>query len=49
MHCRFCPDRDLLIIHQDELEAQLAAHMSERDPSVIGNEYIVIGTMERPA
>jgi hypothetical protein len=23
--------------------------MSERDPSIIGNKYIVIGTMERPA
>jgi hypothetical protein len=49
MHCRFCPDCDLLIAHQNELEAQLAAHMSEHDPSVIGNKYIVIGTMERPA
>ena len=49
MHCRFCPDCDLLIAHQDELEAQLAAHMSEHNPSVIGNKYIVIGTMERPA
>jgi hypothetical protein len=49
MRCRFCPDCDLLIAHQDELEAQLASHMSERDPSVIGNKYIVIGTMERPA
>ena len=49
MHCRFCPDCDLLIAHQNELEAQLAAHMSEHAPSVIGNKYIVIGTMERPA
>lgn len=49
MHCRYCPDCDLLIVHQNELEAQLAAHMAERDPSVIGNEYIVIGTMERVA
>jgi len=49
MHCRFCPDCDLLIAHQNELEAQLAAHMSEHDPSVIGNKYIIIGTMERPA
>jgi len=40
---------DLLIVHQNELEAQLATHISERDPTVIGNEYIVIGTMERPA
>jgi hypothetical protein len=49
MHCRFCPDCELLIVHQDELEAQLAAHMAEHDPSVIGNRYLVFGTVERAA
>ncbi len=48
-HCRFCPDCDLLIVHQDELEAEMAEHMSKRDPSVIGNDYILLGTMEPPA
>jgi hypothetical protein len=30
----------LLIAHQDELEAQLVALFEERDPSVIGNDYL---------
>ena len=45
--CRYCPDCDLLIVHQDELEAQLEALFAERDPSVIGNDYMVLGTVER--
>ena len=47
--CRYCPDCDLLIAHQDELEAQLQALFAERDPSVIGNDYLVMGTVERQA
>jgi hypothetical protein len=49
MHCRTCPDCDLLIAHQDELETQLAIHISERFPSAVGNDYLVLGTMERAA
>jgi hypothetical protein len=47
--CRYCPGCDLLIVHQDELEAQLVALFEERDPSVIGNDYLVLGTVERKA
>jgi hypothetical protein len=49
MHGRFCPTCELLIIHQDQLEAQLAISMTKLDPSVIGNDYLVIGTLEREA
>jgi hypothetical protein len=49
MHCRFCPDCDLLIMHQDELEAQLLIHVSEHFPADVGNDYLVLGTMERAA
>jgi hypothetical protein len=45
--CRYCPYCDLLIVHQDELEAQLAYACEQRDPSVIGNDYHVIGTADR--
>ncbi|MCZ6675958.1 MAG: hypothetical protein O7E52_01785 [Candidatus Poribacteria bacterium] len=45
--CRFCPPCDLLIVHQDELEAQLTEHLSQIAPNVIGNEYLVTGTVER--
>jgi hypothetical protein len=47
--CRYCPDCDLLIVHQDELEAQLEALFAERNPSLIGNDYLVLGTVERQA
>jgi len=45
--CRYCPDCDLLVAHQDEIESLLANLFAERDPSVIGNEYLVMGTVER--
>jgi hypothetical protein len=47
--CRYCPDCDLLIAHQDEIEELLAGLFAEIDPSVIGNEYLVMGTLERQA
>lgn len=34
--CRSCPDCDLLIAHQDEIERLLAATFVRRDPSMIG-------------
>ena len=47
--CRYCPDCDLLIAHQDQIEELLAGIFVELDPSVIGNEYLVMGTVERQA
>jgi hypothetical protein len=45
--CRFCPDCQLLIAHQDDLEAYLAAFLQKRAPEVVGNDYLVIGTLDR--
>lgn len=45
--CRFCPGCDLLIAHQDEIESLLAALFERQAPSVIGNKYLVAGTVER--
>lgn len=47
--CRYCPDCDLLIAHQDDLETLLAQLFSQHDPSIIGNDYLVLGTLERQA
>ena len=47
--CRYCPDCDLLVAHQDEIEHLLANLFAERDPSAIGNDYLVMGTLERTA
>ena len=49
IHCRFCPDCDVLIAHQDALEAQLTIHVSEHFPADAGNDYLVLGTMARAA
>lgn len=46
--CRYCPYCDLLIAHQDELEGLLAAIFTVHKPEVVGNDYLVIGTIDRP-
>jgi hypothetical protein len=45
--CRYCPPCDLLIAHQDEVEQQLAALFANRAPELTGNDYLVIGTLDR--
>jgi hypothetical protein len=45
--CRYCPPCDLLIARRGELDQQLAAAWEERDPGVVGNEYTVLGTVDR--
>ena len=45
-HCRYCPSCDILIAHQDELENMLAITFEKRAPEIVGNEYLVIGTLE---
>lgn len=47
--CRYCAKCNLLIGHQHEIEAYLTAMFSQRDPSVIGNEYLVMGVIPRAA
>lgn len=46
--CRYCPDCDLLIAHQDEIEGFLVALFSDLRPEDVGNPYLVIGTEDRP-
>jgi len=47
--CRYCPDCDLLIAHQDQIETLLARMFAYYDPTLIGNDYLVLGTVERAA
>ena len=44
--CRYCPRCDLLIAHQDKVEQQLAMLLQEHRPELVGNEYLVMGTLE---
>ena len=45
--CRYCPDCDLVIIRKQELESMMAATFETRRPEIIGNEYLVVGTLDR--
>ena len=44
--CRFCAPCDLLIVHKDELERRLAATLLESNPELVGNDYLIIGTVD---
>ena len=44
---RFCPPCDLFILHQDNVEELLVQAMSGAAPEAIGNDYLVVGTIER--
>ena len=45
--CRLCPHCDLLIAHKDEIELHLAQLRLQMGPAVIGNDYLIVGTVER--
>lgn len=47
--CRYCARCDLLIGHQHEIEFLLTQMFTQYDPEVIGNDYLIMGTMERKA
>lgn len=44
--CRYCSPCELIIAHQNELESELVRLFEQRNPSVIGNRYLVLGTVE---
>lgn len=46
--CRYCNNCDLLIVHQDQLEEQLSPYFAATNPDIIGNDYLVMGTLDRP-
>lgn len=45
--CRYCPTCDLLIAHKNDIEGYLAIYFQKAAPDVVGNKYLVIGTVER--
>lgn len=44
--CCYCSHCDLIIAHKDELEEQLALLFETHNPEIIGNEYLVMGTLD---
>ena len=45
--CKYCPSCDLIIAKQKELESLMAMAMIQSNPDIIGNKYLVMGTVER--
>jgi hypothetical protein len=45
--CRYCSECDLLIAHKDEVDVQLAGLFRQLNPALVGNDYMVLGTVER--
>jgi hypothetical protein len=45
--CRYCTPCELIVAHKDELEAELAIGFGRIAPEVMGNDYLVLGTMDR--
>jgi hypothetical protein len=44
--CKYCSRCEMILCDQAELEAELAHVFAIRQPKVIGNEYLVIGTID---
>jgi len=44
---RYCTPCELIIAHQDELEDELVGVFEHRAPHVIGNPYVVFGTVDK--
>ena len=45
--CRYCLHCDLLIAHKDDLEDLIARIFTDLNPEIVGNKYLVIGTLDR--
>jgi hypothetical protein len=43
---KVCEQCDLLLVHQNDLEEQLYIFAAERAPHLIGNEYVLLGTVD---
>ena len=46
---RFCPYCDLLIGHKHEIEHILTELFTRYNPSIIGNNYLLLGTVKKEA
>jgi hypothetical protein len=45
--CKYCEKCDLIIGKQTEIESLMAAGIGNIAPSIIGNKYLVIGTLDK--
>jgi len=45
--CRYCSRCEMIMVHRDELKEQLAHSLTQIAPEAIGNEYVVLGTIDK--
>ena len=45
--CKYCAKCEFIVADQSELETELTIIYEKRDPSCIGNEYMVLGTSDK--
>ena len=45
--CKYCTECDLIIVKQVDIEALMTACFENGRLSIIGNDYLVIGTLDR--
>ncbi len=45
--CRYCPRCDLIIAKKSKLESLMVASFENARPEIIGNDYLVIGVVNR--
>lgn len=45
--CNYCAKCKYIVAHKHELEAELVYTFTPMRPDVIGNDYVVLGTIDR--
>jgi hypothetical protein len=45
--CRYCTPCELIIVHQVELDAELAHSLASLAPQSVGKGYLVVGTLDK--
>ncbi len=45
--CRFCPSCELIIAKKPEIESIMAQTFETRRPEIVGNEYLIMGTIDK--
>ncbi|MFQ6036170.1 MAG: hypothetical protein ACE5NM_10060 [Sedimentisphaerales bacterium] len=45
--CKYCTKCDLIVARKSEVEALMTACFEDKNPEIIGNEYLVMGTLEK--
>ncbi len=47
MECKYCANCDLIIVKQSVLDENITISLQQFTPSLVGNDYLVFGTVDR--